>query len=230
MAWNSMAVDSDKYYPREINAAARENSRGGRPRETFRPARLFLHPRETFSSRKRVASLEDKREHVPSKCLIVKEASENSAAARARNPTRRFRARLCRVPAAPCRARLELKPPPRPGCTVNTLSYRALPRQILFILGCDPLTLQARRGCRSWHDSLSGVVRRLADVIDGPCKPWLARPITYVINLLTTRPQAVSVLGAPQGALSRSRQIKWSPCLPVSVRILATADYMLMTT
>ena len=72
-----MAVDSDKYYPREINAAARENSRGGRPRETFRPARLFLHPRET--------------EHVPSKCLIVKEASENSAAARARNPTRRFR-------------------------------------------------------------------------------------------------------------------------------------------
>ena len=86
-----MAVDSDKYYPREINAAARENSRGGRPRETFRPARLFLHPRETFSSRKRVASLEDKREHVPSKCLIVKEASENSAAARARNPTRRFR-------------------------------------------------------------------------------------------------------------------------------------------
>ena len=77
--------------PREINAAARENSRGGRPRETFRPARLFLHPRETFSSRKRVASLEDKREHVPSKCLIVKEASENSAAARARNPMRRFR-------------------------------------------------------------------------------------------------------------------------------------------
>ena len=47
-----MAVDSDKYYPRDINAAARENSRGGRPRETFRPAKLFLRPRETFSGHK----------------------------------------------------------------------------------------------------------------------------------------------------------------------------------
>ena len=48
----SMAVDSDKYYPRDINAAARENSHGGRPRETFRPARLFSLPREIFSGRK----------------------------------------------------------------------------------------------------------------------------------------------------------------------------------
>ena len=61
-----MAVDSDKYYPRDINAAARENSHGGRPRETFRPARLFLRPRETLSGRKRATRLEEKVKHVPS--------------------------------------------------------------------------------------------------------------------------------------------------------------------